>query len=144
MVAETAQLLSITDIEVPFPTSAAESSTAAAAAAAPAEAPAEEPETVKPKKSTKRKSRGKAAAEEEAEAAAAVVEEDEEAVKKAKTTEEELSAPTPIDPRQALARTFLGMLDPESLKPPTMPTPEEMSQVLLEVRKKALREEYGV
>lgn len=70
--------------------------------------------------------------------------EDEDGSKKAKTTEEEAAGPTPSDPRQALARSFLGMLDPKSLEPPVMPTPEEMAKVLLDVRKRALREEYGV
>jgi pre-mRNA-splicing factor ISY1 len=36
------------------------------------------------------------------------------------------------------------MLDPESLKHPTLPSVDEMSKVLLEVRKNALRAEYGV
>lgn len=44
----------------------------------------------------------------------------------------------------ALAASFLGMLDPESLKMPVLPTTEEMGKILLEVRKKALREQYGV
>jgi pre-mRNA-splicing factor ISY1 len=44
----------------------------------------------------------------------------------------------------AVAASFLSVLNPESLKMPTMPTTEEMGKVLLEVRKKALREEYGV
>ena len=44
----------------------------------------------------------------------------------------------------AMAATFFGVLDPESLKMPKVPTAEEMGKVLLEVRKKALRDEYGV
>jgi pre-mRNA-splicing factor ISY1 len=44
----------------------------------------------------------------------------------------------------ALARSFFSVLDPESLKAPVMPSVEEMGRVLLEVRKNALREEYGV
>ena len=44
----------------------------------------------------------------------------------------------------AIAATFFGVLDPESLRMPRVPTAEEMERVLLEVRKKALRDEYGV
>jgi pre-mRNA-splicing factor ISY1 len=82
----------------------------------------------------------------------------EESAKKAKTTnngesaEDGGAAVVPVvDPaaaaaarQAAVAASFLSVLDPESLKMPTMPTTEEMGKVLLEVRKKALREEYGV
>lgn len=44
----------------------------------------------------------------------------------------------------AIAATFFSVLDVESLKMPTMPSAEEMSKVLLDVRKRALMEEYGV
>ena len=44
----------------------------------------------------------------------------------------------------AIAASFGGVLDADSLRMPIVPTREEMSQILLEVRKKALREEYGV
>ena len=44
----------------------------------------------------------------------------------------------------AIAARFFGVLDPESLRMPVIPTTEQMGEVLLEVRKKALREEYGV
>jgi pre-mRNA-splicing factor ISY1 len=85
----------------------------------------------------------------------------EESAKKAKTTNTSVGTGTEdrgasadvavVDPaaaaaarQAAVAASFLSVLDPESLKMPTMPTTEEMGQVLLEVRKKALREEYGV
>ncbi|WVF68698.1 hypothetical protein IAT40_003470 [Kwoniella sp. CBS 6097] len=47
---------------------------------------------------------------------------------------------------QALAQalSFFAALDPDTLKFPVVPTREEMEGVLLEVRKKALRDEYGV
>lgn len=45
---------------------------------------------------------------------------------------------------QAQAAAFLGVLDAESLKFPTMPSKDEMAKVLLDVRKQALKEEYGV
>ncbi|WWD18558.1 hypothetical protein CI109_103011 [Kwoniella shandongensis] len=55
---------------------------------------------------------------------------------------------TTVDPTiaaaQAQAMSFLNVLDADSLKFPTLPTKDEMAKVLLEVRKKALREEYGV
>ena len=47
-------------------------------------------------------------------------------------------------PQPGLSHAFLSMLDPESLRHPTMPNTEEMSKVLLEVRKNAIRAEYGV
>ena len=89
------------------------------------------------------------------------VDEDEETSKKAKTENEDgateeaglvegqapAPAPAAIQPPQntpGLSHAFLSMLDPESLKHPVMPTPEEMSKVLLEVRKNAIRAEYGV
>ena len=46
--------------------------------------------------------------------------------------------------QQAIAAGFLSMFDPVSLKMPVLPTKEEMGKILLEVRKKALMEEYGV
>lgn len=96
------------------------------------------------KKSTKRKTRGAPVVEEPEAVPEDAEEVDEDGAKKAKTTEEEVNAPIAHDPRQAQARSFLGMLDPESLKHPVMPTPAEMGQVLLDARKRALREEYGV
>jgi pre-mRNA-splicing factor ISY1 len=42
------------------------------------------------------------------------------------------------------ATGFLKVLEPDSLRMPVMPSQEEMGKILLEVRKKALREEYGV
>jgi pre-mRNA-splicing factor ISY1 len=71
--------------------------------------------------------------------------EEEEAAKKAKTTEEEAAPAASSGQGQAgLSHDFLSMLDPESLKHPTLPSVDEMSKVLLEVRKNALRAEYGV
>ncbi|EIW73494.1 hypothetical protein TREMEDRAFT_24766, partial [Tremella mesenterica DSM 1558] len=62
--------------------------------------------------------------------------------------EEAPTSDTPVDPvtstQLAMAANFLNVLDPESLKAPVLPTVEEMGNVLLEVRKKALRDEYGV
>lgn len=86
------------------------------------------------------------------------------ASKKAKTTDNELATgvnadananavqATPADPAMIAARqrqaaqaaNFLGMLDPRSLEHPVMPSVEEMGRVLLEVRKNALRAEYGI
>jgi len=74
---------------------------------------------------------------------------EEESTKKAKTTAEvnggtvAVSDPM-IQQQAAMVSAFLGVLDPESLKNPVLPGMEEMGRVLLEVRKKALREEYGV
>ncbi|RXK36791.1 hypothetical protein M231_05952 [Tremella mesenterica] len=75
--------------------------------------------------------------------------EDESATKRARTDGEEApTSDTPVDPvtstQLAMAANFLNVLDPESLKAPVLPTVEEMGNVLLEVRKKALRDEYGV
>ena len=44
----------------------------------------------------------------------------------------------------AISASFGGVLDADSLKMPVVPTREQMGEILLEVRKKALREEYGV
>ncbi|ORX33453.1 Isy1-like splicing factor [Kockovaella imperatae] len=44
----------------------------------------------------------------------------------------------------AISATFGGVLDAQSLHMPEVPTREQMGEILLEVRKKALREEYGV
>jgi hypothetical protein len=44
----------------------------------------------------------------------------------------------------AFAQSFGGLFDPSSLVAPTLPSQEEMGNILLEVRKRALREEYGV
>lgn len=49
------------------------------------------------------------------------------------------------DPALASARAmaaYIPFLEPENLLPPKMPTREEMEQFLLELRKKALLEEY--
>ncbi|TYJ58582.1 hypothetical protein B9479_000792 [Cryptococcus floricola] len=75
------------------------------------------------------------------------VEEEEEA-KKSKgdeVSEEGQSAPAVQDAvAQAAAAGYLGVLDADSIKFPTLPDKEEMAKVLLEVRKQALRDEYGV
>lgn len=70
--------------------------------------------------------------------------------KKAKTSEKEegngsIAVADPMGQHQAaMVSAFLGVLDPESLKTPVLPGIEEMGKILLEVRKRALREEYGV
>lgn len=70
------------------------------------------------------------------------------------TTIENLPPPNVLLPAQSIdeimkkqqskAFSFLSMLDPKSLQFPQLPNNQEMENVLLEVRKKALREEYGV
>ncbi|WVW84784.1 hypothetical protein I302_106819 [Kwoniella bestiolae CBS 10118] len=45
---------------------------------------------------------------------------------------------------QSAALYFLNVVDPKALQFPVLPSSKEMEEVLLEVRKKALREEYGV
>ena len=71
--------------------------------------------------------------------------EEEETAKKAKTTEEQAIAASSTGSAQGgLSHDFLAMLDPASLKHPTLPSVDDMSKVLLEVRKNALRAEYGV
>lgn len=45
---------------------------------------------------------------------------------------------------QAATATFLSIFEPSSLMMPVLPSREEMASVLLDVRKKALMEEYGV
>jgi len=69
--------------------------------------------------------------------------EEEESAKKTKTAEES-SSPATSTGQAGLSHDFLSMLDPESLKHPSLPSVDEMSKVLLEVRKNALRAEYGV
>ncbi len=107
--------------------------------------PADEPVSETPtetKAKSKSKSKRKAAAETD--------DVDGEASAKKARTDGETSGATAeaVDPaiaqQAALAASFFGVLDPESLKMPTLPTKEEMGKVLLEVRKKALRDEYGV
>lgn len=49
-------------------------------------------------------------------------------------------SPTVAHARAAAA--YIPFLTPEMLMPPKMPTSEEMEQVLLDLRKKALVEEY--
>jgi len=156
MVAQTASTLSLPeDTSVPYPSSS--SSKTPLAAPGPAEQPAPTPA-----KSKRKKRNAPAASEPEVETngngnGAVDGEEGEEAegAKKAKLDGEVTNTVQPAEmdasvvaaaqARQAaLAASFLGMLDPESLKHPVLPTVEEMGKVLLEVRKNALRAEYGV
>ncbi|WWC62690.1 uncharacterized protein I303_105287 [Kwoniella dejecticola CBS 10117] len=91
--------------------------------------------------------------------AAEADEEEEDSTKKAKTSTEANGSdsngntvpvlpPKSIDEAmksvQSTLSSFLNVLDPQSLQFPTMPNTSEMEGVLLEVRKKALRDEYGV
>lgn len=84
---------------------------------------------------------------------------EDEAAKRAKTADETSAAGTQGAPngeadaaamaatmarQAAIAASFLNVLDPESLKQPKLPTRDEMAQILLDARKKALMEEYGV
>jgi pre-mRNA-splicing factor ISY1 len=98
-----------------------------------------------PKKGKGGKGKRKAAADEE------VAETTEEAeAKKAKTAEEgeDGAANGAGDElaKQMAATTanYFGMFEPDSLTMPEVPSHEQMAEALLEVRKKALREEYGV
>lgn len=54
------------------------------------------------------------------------------------------SAPEISAEVQAAAASFMSIFDPASLVTPSLPTREEMASALLDVRKKALMEEYGV
>jgi len=137
-VAQTAQILSISaPPAIPFPPSS-KASTSAAAVTIPAEKPAA-------KKGKGGKGKRKAAAEEEVEETAEEAE-----AKKAKTGEdgEDGAANGAADElaKQMAATTanYFGMFEPDSLKMPEVPTHDQMAEALLEVRKKALREEYGV
>lgn len=122
-VARTAAILQLPETpSIPYPASSSKS-----AASEPTSTPAA-------KSKGKGKKRTKADAEEE------------EAAKKAKTTEVESEGVTTsgIGAGPGLSHDFLGMLDPESLRHPVLPSVDDMSKVLLEVRKNALRAEYGV
>lgn len=125
-VARTAAILQLPETpSIPYPASSSKSATLE-----PASTPAA-------KSKGKGKKRTKADADEE------------EAAKKAKTTEDESEGATATMTSGAgagpgLSHDFLGMLDPESLRHPVLPSVDDMSKVLLEVRKNALRAEYGV
>lgn len=136
--AQTAQILSISSLpSLPFPFSS-KASTSAAGAETSTQKPT-------PKKGKGGKGKRKAATEDEVEETAEEAE-----AKKAKTGEdEEGSAANGAGDelaKQMAATTanYFGMFEPDSLKMPETPTREQMAEALLEVRKKALREEYGV
>ncbi|KIR36131.1 pre-mRNA-splicing factor ISY1 [Cryptococcus deuterogattii MMRL2647] len=111
------------------------------------EAPPKSGEAVKGTGKSKRKSRGVNDLEDG-------VQKEQEEAKKSKTDTsfatnnvvegQNIASETPVAAAQAQAAAFLGVLDVESLKFPTMPSKDEMAQVLLDVRKQALRDEYGV
>lgn len=111
------------------------------------EAPPKSGEAVKGTGKSKRKSRGVNDLEDG-------VQKEQEEAKKSKTDTsfatnnvvegQNIASETPVAAAQAQAAAFLGVLDAESLKFPTMPSKDEMAQVLLDVRKQALRDEYGV
>jgi len=68
---------------------------------------------------------------------------DGDAEKRAKVDEAQPAAQQ--DPQiAARISSFFGVLDQASIQAPKQPTKQEMEQILLEVRKKALLEEYGV
>lgn len=160
-VAQTAEILNLPDTtSIPFPSSTsstASSSTTPAVAAASTEQPSvSAPETKSTPKGKGRKGKGQKRSGD------MDVDDDDELSKKAKTDNEDndnengavevegqasVSGPTSAQPppnTPGLSHAFLSMLDPESLKHPVMPSTEEMSKVLLEVRKNAIRAEYGV
>lgn len=136
-----------------LPTPAESSTTAAAAVASSSRAANEAQIQDSEPRQAKRKAQPEQAANGHSDAAPEAIEVDgaeEEVAKRARidagdeTDAEKAAASSAPDPRQAMARSFLGMLDPESLKAPSLPTTDEMGKILLEVRKRALREEYGV
>lgn len=142
-IAETAKILSLSETpSIPFPSASQPSTSAAAAGSAAA---AEEPAAKKGKGRGKSKRKAEAdepEADEEAEAKKAKVVEGGETDGQAGA---ELTATDEATKQAALAAAaFFGLFDPASLRMPEVPTKEQMADVLLEVRKKALREEYGV
>ena len=149
--ADAAALLLIDSSEglLPYPASSSKTPATAAATVDETAAGEGEPKEV-PKKGKKGgKGKRKTKAEADAEEAEEDAEDGEGGAKKAKTTDTPVNGSTAsvpnLDPQQAaMVASFLGVLDADSLKAPTLPTPEEMGKVLLEVRKKALRDEYGV
>jgi pre-mRNA-splicing factor ISY1 len=123
-VARTASILDISPPSIPYPASSSKSTSTS---------------TTEPTSTTKSKGKGKKRTKAEME--------EEETAKKAKTSEEQAAAASSTGSGSAqagLSHDFLAMLDPESLKHPTLPSVDDMSKVLLEVRKNALRAEYGV
>ena len=150
--ADAAALLLIDSSEGLLPYPASSSKTPATAAATVDETAAGESEPKEVPKKGKKGGKGKRKTKAEADTEEGVEDADEDAeggTKKAKTTDTPVNGSTAsvpnLDPQQAaMVASFLGVLDADSLKAPTLPTPEEMGKVLLEVRKKALRDEYGV
>ncbi len=69
---------------------------------------------------------------------------DGDAEKRKKVDGQEQVALTNDPAMAARISSFFGVLSPESIQPPKQPTKQEMEQILLDVRKKALLEEYGV
>lgn len=147
-VAHTASTLSIQETpEIPYPIPQASSSTSAAPTAPAGETVAE---TGTKSKKTKRSKKDDADVDEE------------QANKKAKTSDDVVmdeadatpasSAPDAGAMHEAamkataatIAASYLGVLNVEHLQTPTLPNAQQMAQILLDVRKKALMEEYGV
>ena len=58
------------------------------------------------------------------------------------TTGVDANEDSPAAAHARAAAAYIPFLTPEMLMPPKMPTPEEMEKVLLDLRKKALVEEY--
>ncbi|ORY25631.1 Isy1-like splicing factor [Naematelia encephala] len=135
--ATTATLDLSDDISLPYPIA----STSQAQPEPESEAEAEVEVEAAPKKG-RGKSKRKAAP-------ASAPDEESTSGKKAKTTEDNVVVNDQIGDevvrqQAALAASFLQVLDIEALKMPTLPSKEEMGRLLLDVRKKALMEEYGV
>lgn len=141
-VAETANALSISvPPSIPFPSSSKPFTSHA-------------PQTETPAAPTPKKGKGKGKSKRKAGPNDPEGETDEgEAAKKAKTDETSTNVTPAVQANNndeavkqaaAIAASFLGVLDPASLRMPDLPTTEQMGQILLDVRKKALMEEYGV
>lgn len=147
-VAHTASTLSIQETpEIPYPIPQASSSTSVAPTAPAGETVTE---TGTKSKKTKRSKKDDADVDEE------------QANKKAKTSDDVVmdeadatpasSAPDTAAMHEAamkataatIAASYLGVLNVEHLQTPTLPDAQQMAQILLDVRKKALMEEYGV
>jgi pre-mRNA-splicing factor ISY1 len=69
---------------------------------------------------------------------------DGDAGKRAKVDDADIPALQQDPQTAARISSFFGVLDQASIQAPKQPTKQEMEQILLEVRKKALLEEYGV
>lgn len=144
-VQQTAEILGLDDTtSIPYPMTASSSSSATIEA---------EPATTTATKSGKGKGKGKGKKRGNADEAETTdeVDADADAAKRSKTDDKNGDVPTSTQTQTqtqvaggGLSHAFLSMLDPESLKHPTVPSVDEMSKVLLEVRKQAIRAEYGV